>query len=125
MLNDDIVRLARENTFFRKEITTGAHSQVVLMCIPRGEEIGEEIHGVDQTLVFVEGTGKAIINGEEGAVAPGHLVFVSAGARHNFVNAGNSDLKLYTIYAPPEHKPGTVHRTKSEAEKEEHDNEKQ
>ena len=120
MFNKNIIHLAKENTFFRKEVVTGPHSQVVLMSIPPEEEIGAEIHNVDQTLVFVEGVGKAVINEEESLVSSGHLVFVPAGAKHNFVNTGDHDLKLYTMYAPPEHKPGTVHRTKAEAEEAEH-----
>ena len=114
MLNDDIVRLAKENTFFRKEIVTGAHSQVVLMCIPPGEEIGEETHHVDQILVFVEGAGKTILNSEEGSVAPERLVFVPAGTRHNFINTGATPLKIITAYSPPHHPPRTVNHTKPE-----------
>ncbi len=114
--NRDIVSLTRENAFFRQEIVTGAHSQVVLMSIPPQGEIGEEAHDVDQILVFVAGEGKAILDGEESPVGVNHLVFVPAGTRHNFVNTGTADLKLYTVYAPPEHKPGTIHRTKAEAD---------
>lgn len=119
--NEDIARLATENAFFRKVLATGEHTQVVLMSIPPGGEIGEEVHGeVDQVLVFVAGNGEAIIEQERSAVAPGRLVFVPAGTRHNFVNAGTGDLKLYTVYGPPEHAPGTVHETKAEADAAEH-----
>ena len=114
--NQNIRSLAKENTFFRKVLVTGAHSQVVLMSIPPNGEIGEEVHAVDQTLVFVEGEGEAIVGLERSPVVPDSLVFVPAGTKHNVRNAGLDDLKLYTIYAPPEHKPGTVHRTKEEAE---------
>lgn len=119
--NRDIVALAQENKYFRQEIVTGAHSQVVLMSIPPGGEIGEEIHpDVDQVLVFVSGEGKAILNGEQSPIASQSLCFVPAGTTHNFINTGTSTLKLYTVYAPPEHAPGTVHRTKAEADAAEH-----
>jgi mannose-6-phosphate isomerase-like protein (cupin superfamily) len=115
--NEDIVRLAKANSYFRKVLATGPHSQVVVMSIPPTGEIGEEVHDdVDQTLVFVEGEGQAILDGEKSAVGVDRLVHVPAGTRHNFVNTGKVDLRLYTIYAPPEHKPGTVHKTKAEAD---------
>ena len=119
--NRDIVTLAKKNEHFRQEVVTGMHSQVVLMSIPPGGEIGEEIHpDVDQVLVFVSGEGKAILNGEQSPVGAQSLCFVPARTTHNFINTGTSDLKLYTVYAPPEHTPGTVHRTKAEAEAAEH-----
>ncbi len=115
--NRDIVTLAQQNEYFRQEIVTGMHSQVVLMSIPPGSEIGEEIHpDVDQVLVFVSGEGKAIVSGEHSPVAAQSLCFIPAGTTHNFINTGTRDLKLYTVYAPPEHAPGTVHRTKAEAD---------
>jgi mannose-6-phosphate isomerase-like protein (cupin superfamily) len=115
--NEDVLAAARKNDDFRRVVATGDHSQIVLMAIEAGSEIGEEVHGhVDQVLVFVEGEGKAVIDGESGSVAPGHLTYVPAGTRHNFINTGNQPLKLYTIYAPPEHEPGTVHHTKAEAD---------
>ena len=121
-LEVDIRAAARENTDFRREVVTGEHSQVVVMSLPPGEEIGLEVHeGTDQVLVFVSGEGEAELNGVKDPVTAGDLVFVPAGTQHNFVNTGQTDLKLYTIYAPPEHPPGTVHRTKREAdEAEEH-----
>ena len=115
--NLDIVRLARENEDFRREVVTGEHAQVVLMTIPPGEEIGEETHpDVDQILLFLEGEGEAVLDGETGPVAPDLLVFVRAGTRHNVRNTGDGPLRLVTVYAPPEHAPGTVHRTRQEAE---------
>ncbi len=117
MFDLDIAEQAERNSFFRQVLTTGEHSQVVVMCIPPGGEIGDEVHEtVDQVLIFVEGIGEAILNGERGTVLPGRLVFVPAGTRHNFINTGSVDMRLYTIYAPPEHAPGTVHRTKAEAD---------
>lgn len=116
MFNKNIESLARENTFFRKEIITGPHSQVVLMDIKPDEDIGEEVHQVDQTLVFVSGTGQAILNDVTKNIQKGSLVFVPAGTKHNFKNTGVESLKLYTVYAPSEHAPGTVHKTKRDAE---------
>ena len=118
--NEDILALARENAFFRTVVSTGPHAQVVVMCIPPAGEIGEEVHpDVDQILVFVAGAGAAVLDGERSRVSPGRLVHVPAGTLHNVVNTGSVDLKLYTIYAPPEHAPGTVHRTRDEADAEE------
>jgi mannose-6-phosphate isomerase-like protein (cupin superfamily) len=117
----DITTLARENEDFRREVVTAEHSQIVLMTIPPGEEIGEEVHeGIDQILVFVEGRAEAILEGERSRVEAGQVSLVPAGTRHNFVNAGEGPLRLWTVYAPPEHSAGTVHRTKAEAEAAEH-----
>ena len=117
MFNQDIVKLVQQNKFFRQEVKTGPHSQVVLMSLKPGEEIGMEVHDVDQILVFVKGEGEAVLNDEKMPVAKNNLVFVPAGTNHNFINTGKRALKLYTIYSPPEHKPGTVHKTKKEAER--------
>jgi len=117
----DIVELARGNDAFRREIATGRHSQVVVMTIPPGEEIGEEVHeGNDQLLVIVEGRCEAVLEGRTSQVGPNQLVLVQAGTRHNFVNTGPEPLRLVTVYAPPEHAPGTVHQTKAEADAAEH-----
>jgi mannose-6-phosphate isomerase-like protein (cupin superfamily) len=113
----DIVDQARRNEAFRRELITGSHSQVVLMTIPPGGEIGEEVHPkVDQILLFVEGHGEAVLEGERSAVRPNDLVFVTAGTRHNFIAKEQGPLRLVTVYAPPEHEPGTVHATKAEAD---------
>jgi mannose-6-phosphate isomerase-like protein (cupin superfamily) len=115
--SDDIVKRTKANSYFREVLATGPHSQVVVMSIPPGGDIGEEVHhDVDQVLVFVQGRGKAILDGHEEGVGPDCLVHVPAGTRHNFVNTGAIDLRLYTIYAPPERAPGTVHKTKAEAD---------
>jgi mannose-6-phosphate isomerase-like protein (cupin superfamily) len=114
--NKDIFALARQNGFFRQEILTNENSQVVLMSIQPGDEIGEEAHEVDQLLMFVDGTGEAVLNGKDRSqVGPNSLVVVPAGTLHNFINTGSVPLKLFTIYAPPEEEPGTVHKTKAEA----------
>lgn len=115
-LNVDIEALSVQNDNFRKVILSSEQSQVVLMSIPPGGEIGEETHDVDQVLAFIVGEGKAVLNGEESVVGPGRLVHVPAGTLHNFVNTGVLPFKLYTVYAPPEHEPGTVHATKEEAD---------
>ncbi|HSC24808.1 MAG TPA: cupin domain-containing protein [Candidatus Babeliales bacterium] len=112
--NKNIFDITLQNTLYRKEIVTGLHSQVVIMCIPEGQDIGEEIHSVDQILVFVEGSGQAIINDIVSDVEYGHLVFVPSGTKHNFKNIGSGDLKLFTIYAPAEEKIGTIEKKKNE-----------
>ena len=120
-LTVDIAELARRNDDFRREVVKGPHSQVVVMAVPTGEEIGDEVHDdVDQVLVFVEGTGEAVLEGSTKPVTAGTLVFVPAGTRHNFINTGDAPLRLYTMYAPPEHPAGTVHRTRAEADAAEH-----
>lgn len=117
----DIAALALRNEDFRHEIVTGTHSQVVLMSLGPGEEIGEEVHDhVDQTLIFLTGEGQAKLNGETSPITVNSLYFVPAGTRHNFTNTGPGAMKLFTIYAPPQHAPGTVFRTRAEAEAGEH-----
>ena len=121
-LNIDIVAAAKANTHFRQVLSTGANAQVVVMSIPPGGEIGEEVHDhVDQVLAFVEGEGVAIMAGVESRVGPDRLVHVPAGTLHNVVNRGSGDLRLYTVYAPPQHAVGTIHRTKAEADADEAD----
>lgn len=115
IFNKDIFGLAKENSFFRKEILTNEHSQIVLMSVEPGDDIGEESHDVDQVLVFVEGEGEAVLNGERSKIQANSLVVVPAGTQHNFINTGSTALKLYTVYAPPEEAPGTLHKTKAEA----------
>jgi mannose-6-phosphate isomerase-like protein (cupin superfamily) len=117
----DIVAAARANDAFRREVRTGQHEQVVVMTIPPGGEIGDEVHpDTDQVLAFVDGRGEAVLDGQHSAVTANDLVFVRAGTRHNFLNTGDVPLRLVTIYAPPEHAPGTVHLTKADADAAEH-----
>jgi mannose-6-phosphate isomerase-like protein (cupin superfamily) len=115
IFNRNIADLAQANTFFRQEILTNQHSQIVLMNLQPGEDIGEEVHEVDQILFFVAGSGESVLNGDRGRVAANSLVVVPAGTSHNFINTGNGPLKLFTIYSPPEEEPGTVHKTRAEA----------
>ena len=111
-----VVRLAKANDKFRDVLMTGEKTQVVLMAIPQGEDIGGETHeGHDQVLVFVEGTGTAKIGDTETSVRAGDLSFVPSGVFHNFVNTGDGPLKLYTLYSPPEHAAGEVASTKAES----------
>ena len=116
VFNKDIIALTRQNDFFRQEILTNEHSQIVLMSVQPGDDIGEETHDVDQVLVFVSVNGEAILNGQKSSVAANSLVVVPAGTLHNFVNTGSEPMKLFTIYSPPEETPGTVHKTRAEAE---------
>ena len=112
----DFLGIARDNDAFRRVVQTGRYSQVVAMTIPVGGDIGEEVHRVDQLLVFVEGTARAELDDQPFGVAPGELVFVHAGTKHNFINTGDVPLRLMTVYAPPEHAADTVHQTKEEGE---------
>ena len=102
---------------FRRVLWTGKNTQLVIMTIPPDGEIGEEVHeDIDQILTFVSGTGEARIDGSKKKVAQGDLVVVPAGAKHNFVNTGPNPLVLHTVYGPPEHADGAVHKTKEEAD---------
>lgn len=116
-----ITDAARDNADFRRVLATGPHSQLVVMSIPAGGEIGEEVHdNVDQVLSIVDGSGEAVLDDVPSQIGGGDLVFVPAGTKHNVRNVGTGDLKLYTVYAPPEHPDGTVHRTRAEADAAEH-----
>jgi mannose-6-phosphate isomerase-like protein (cupin superfamily) len=103
------------NEKYREVLFTGPDSQLVVMCLQPGEEIGEEAHNEDQFLRIEAGMGEVILNGETSSVSDGFAVVVPKGARHNVRNTGAEKLKLYTIYTAPEHAPGTVHETKADA----------
>jgi mannose-6-phosphate isomerase-like protein (cupin superfamily) len=111
-----IATVAEESADFRRVLWTGEHTQLVIMTIPPGGEIGEEVHEVDQILTFVSGTAQAIVGGQKKNVAQGDLVVVPAGKKHNFLNNGVNPLVLYTVYGPPEHADKAVHKTKEEAD---------
>lgn len=115
----DIEQKTLENENFREVLFTAPHSQLVVMTLQPGEEIGLETHDdVDQFIRVEAGTGMAILDGEDKALADGTAVVIPAGTEHNVVNTSPTEaLKLYTIYSPPEHPEGTVHRTKAEADK--------
>ncbi|MDD5415943.1 MAG: cupin domain-containing protein [Candidatus Daviesbacteria bacterium] len=106
-----------QNDYFREVLFTAPHSQLVVMSLLPGEEIGMEVHEtVDQFLRIEEGEGKAILNGEEHPISDGFAIVVPAGTQHNVVNtSADKKLKLYTIYSPAEHRDKTVHKTKQEA----------
>lgn len=116
----DIEKEAERNEFFRKVLYTADKSQVVVMSLGPGEEIGLEVHDGDQILCIVEGAGVAVVGGVEHKISEDSLVFVPAGVNHNVINGKKEAMKLFTVYAPPQHRAGTVHRTKSEAEASEH-----
>ncbi len=113
----DIEKETLENTTFRKVLYTGAHSQLVLMSLKPGEEIGLETHEEnDQFFRFEKGEGKVVINETEYVVGDGVAIVVPSGAQHNVINTSETeDLKLYTIYSPAHHKDGIVRETKAEA----------
>jgi mannose-6-phosphate isomerase-like protein (cupin superfamily) len=115
--NTTLEKDALKNTDFRRVLYTGKHSQLVLMCLKPGEEIGEEVHpDVDQFFRFEKGEGVVVIDGVKHPVKDGSGVIVPSGARHNVINTSKtSELKLYTIYSPPEHVDKTIRHTKSYA----------
>jgi mannose-6-phosphate isomerase-like protein (cupin superfamily) len=117
----DIEKKTKENTDYRRVLYTAKNSQLVLMNIKPGDQIGEEVHKLDQFIRFEEGDGQVILDGVTHNIKEDVAVVIPQGTRHNVINTGNKELKLYSIYSPPEHKDGTVHPTKKD-EKEEHFN---
>jgi len=108
-----------ENTDYRRVLYTAQHCQLVLMSIEPGDEIGEEVHGLDQFIRLEAGSATVILNDESHDVPADSAIVIPAGVRHNVINSGTEILKLYSVYAPPEHKDQTVHATKAD-EQEEH-----
>ena len=119
----NIEDLTIKNSYFRQVLFTGQYAQLVLMSLKSGEDIGKEVHNnVDQFFRFEAGTGKVIIGNEEYEVKDGDVIIVPAGSEHNIINTGSSDLKLYTLYSPPNHPDKTIHETREEAmDAEEHE----
>jgi mannose-6-phosphate isomerase-like protein (cupin superfamily) len=115
----DIEGLAVANADFRRVLYTAKHCQLVLMALKPGEEIGAEVHKLDQFFRVEEGAGEAVLDGVRTTIRAGFAVVVPAGANHNIVNTGDVPLKLYTLYAPPNHRDGVVHRIRAEAEADE------
>lgn len=115
-------RKTEENDYFREVLFTGPHSQLVVMALKPGEDIGLETHpDTDQFIRVEEGTGRAMIGGQAYQLEDGSAIVIPAGAEHNVINtAADEVLKLYTVYTPPEHPDGTVHKTKAEADEQEH-----
>ena len=113
-----IATMAGQSADFRRVLWTGEHTQLVIMTIPVGGEIGVEKHDEnDQILSFVSGVGEATLSGEKKQVSAGDLVVVPAGVTHNFVNTGPNPLVLYTVYGPPDHADGAVHESKEQADR--------
>lgn len=111
----DLKEAAKDNDDFRRVLFTGTHSQLVVMSLLAGEEIGEEVHDVDQVLYVVEGGGEALVGGQGMPFDKGHVLAVPAGTRHNIRNTERKPLKLFTVYAPPQHAAATIHHTKADA----------
>ncbi|HEU4319487.1 MAG TPA: cupin domain-containing protein [Acidimicrobiia bacterium] len=125
---DNIESLTIDNENFRTVVYTGKHSQLTVMSVPPGGEIGWEAHGhLDQFLRLEQGRGRLDLGKTQNAVDESHDVqddwafIIPAGTWHNVVNTGDQHLKVYSIYSPPEHPDGTVHRTKADADADEHD----
>lgn len=113
----DIEKYTVNNDNFRKVLYTGKNSQLVLMSLKPGEDIGMETHDdTDQFFRVDAGSGKVVINGNETEIKNGSAIVIPQGAKHNVINTGKEYLKLYSIYSPPHHFDGTIHRTKEEAE---------
>ncbi|MBN1888542.1 MAG: cupin domain-containing protein [Thermoflexales bacterium] len=112
----NIEEITVKNADFRQVLYTAQHCQLVVMALQPGEEIGMEIHELDQFFRVEEGTGEAILDGVRTTISAGFAVLVPEGANHNIVNTGSAPLKLYTLYAPPNHRDGVVHHTRAAAE---------
>jgi len=115
----NIEKETKENTDYRRVLYTAKNSQLVLMSLKPGEEIGEEVHELDQFIRLEEGEGKCILDGVESDLFADYALIIPQGTRHNVINTGDVDMKLYTLYSPPEHRDGIVEKTK-EDEIEEH-----
>jgi mannose-6-phosphate isomerase-like protein (cupin superfamily) len=112
----DIEKVTKENKNFRRVLYTAKNSQLVVMALKPGEEIGEEVHTLDQFIRIEKGKGKAVLDGVEHKIEDDYAVVIPAGARHNIINTSkDKEMKLYTIYSPPEHRDGVVHKTKDDA----------
>lgn len=112
----NIEGLAIENSDFRRVLYTAKHCQLVVMSLKPQEEIGAEVHHLDQFFRVEEGTGVADLDGVRTAIGAGFAVVVPAGTNHNIINTGTGSLKLYTVYSPPNHRDGIVHHTRADAE---------
>jgi mannose-6-phosphate isomerase-like protein (cupin superfamily) len=113
----NIIKDTKANEYFRRVLFTGKNSQLVIMSIPPGGEVGAETHKyTEQTLFFLSGTGEGELDGKKFPIVAGDVVVVVPGTEHNFRNTGSQDLKIYTVYAPPNHIDGRVHKTKADAD---------
>lgn len=117
----NIEEATAKNEYYRKVLFTAHHTQLVLMNLKPGEEIGEEVHDLDQFIRFETGQGNVILDGKTHSVSDGYAVVIPSGTKHNVANCSSTrDLKLYSLYSPPEHRDKTIHRTKQEADADEH-----
>jgi len=112
----DIEALAIKNEYFRQVLYTAKYCQLVVMALKPAEEIGAEVHKLDQFFRVEEGSGEAVLDGIRSPIQSGFAVIVPAGTNHNIINTGSVPLKLYTLYSPPNHRDGVVHRTRADAE---------
>jgi len=112
----NIEEIAVKNEDFRRVLYTAKNCQLVVMALKPKEEIGAEVHKLDQFFRVEEGTGEAVLDGVRTLISAGFAVIVPAGANHNIINTGNVPMKLYTLYAPPNHRDGVIHHTRAEAE---------
>lgn len=112
----DIEKLSLENDTFRTVLYTDKNSQLVVMSLLAHEEIGEEVHDVDQFLRVEAGNGEAVLDGISHPIKDGSAIIVPSGTKHNIINTSETSMKLYTLYMPPHHRDGVVHKTKAEAE---------
>lgn len=113
----NINQKAKDNTYFRQVLETSKHTQIVIMSIDSGGEIGEETHpDNDQVLYLVDGAGQVVLDGQATDFNIGDIVLVPAGTKHNFVAKGDAPMKIITTYSPPHHPDGTIHKTKAEAD---------
>jgi mannose-6-phosphate isomerase-like protein (cupin superfamily) len=113
----NIGSIAVKNTEFRRVLYTARNLQLVVMALKPKEEIGLEVHKLDQFFRVEEGTGEVVIDGVRTSISAGYALLIPAGANHNIINSGSVQLKLYTLYAPPNHRDGVVHHTRADAEK--------
>lgn len=116
----NIEKASLENEYFRQVLYTDKNTQLVVMSLKPGEEIGAEVHKLDQFIRCEAGEGKAILDGIEHKISDGFAVIVPMGTLHNIINtSADKPMKLYTLYAPPNHRDGVIHKTKAEAEADE------
>ena len=112
----NIEKASKENSYFRKVLYTAKNSQLVVMSLAPNQDIGEEVHTLDQFIRIEDGIGKAVLDGVEHAIETEWAVVIPAGTRHNIINTSpDKEMKLYTIYSPAEHRDGVIHATKEDA----------
>jgi len=119
---DNIEKAAMDNSNFRKVLYTAKNCQLVVMSLKPGEDIGSEVHNLDQFIRIEKGNGKSVLDGVEHQISDGFAVLIPAGTKHNIINGTSGEMKIYTLYAPPNHLDGTIHKTKQDAiaDEEEH-----